>query len=116
MDLDDPFGEVGWCGDDEDDAIGDLAVGLPWDLPPSDGDVLQAMHVDEGPVDHHGNVAFIAARHFDGRKEGYVFHVGDFGVGYYLDTWAVPQRPADRHQHGGRPRPCPPHGSHRVHG
>ncbi len=86
MDLDDPFGHVGECGDDEDDAICDLAADLAWDAPPRDGDVLQAMHVDEGPVDHYGNVAFIAARRFDGRKEGYVFQVGDFGLGYYLDT------------------------------
>lgn len=29
---------------------------------------------------------FIPAKTFEGRKPGYVFHNGDFGVGYYLDS------------------------------
>ncbi len=85
MDLDDPFGENACGGDDEDDTMCDLAVDVAWGAPPEYGDVLRAMYTDEGPVDHYGNVAFIAAQRFDGRREGYVFRVGDVGLGYYLD-------------------------------
>ncbi|MFN9955256.1 MAG: hypothetical protein ACK55I_19345, partial [bacterium] len=35
-----------------------------------------------------GSVAFIASPTFVGAKRGYVFHLGDRGLGYYLDRFS----------------------------
>ena len=39
-----------------------------------------------GPLASKNAAKFIPAKIFEGRKAGYVFHNGDFGVGYYLDS------------------------------
>lgn len=39
-----------------------------------------------GPHGNKNAAKFIPAKTFEGRKPGYAFHNGDFGVGYYLDN------------------------------
>ncbi len=75
--LDDPFGDDDWEMDDGASPRSTLAADRAWESPPSEGDLAAAMDVGSDPQGLFGNVAFVASRRFNGRRQGYVFRTGD---------------------------------------
>ncbi len=91
------YGLDGMEVEEDDDAMHGLGVGAPFEYPPCDPTVtpLTPTPVDDaqdapplrGSAEEPCHTPFFGCSAFTGRCPGFVFKLGDMGLGYYADDW-----------------------------